>query len=329
MKFVFPENGLWILLMPVSIGIIYLVYRRVKGITNSWFDPKEIRWNFPQLKFWLRFFALILTLISLTGPYLSEGEQEVDVLGREIYLLLDVSSSMNATDIKPSRLEKAKRELKILIEALKGDRIGLIVFTDYAYVQCPLTSDYQMLITFLDLVKTDQFNQTGTQYRNALAASLDRLVNMDANGQAVNKGLVLISDGGDFGDTYTSIIDRLKQKQIKLYPVGIGSYEGTTIPSDPLFPQGAKMRDEDGAPVISYLIDEPLKLMAREFGTKYLTISESYMGLDALEKQLMKLDASPYATQLQLVEKNQYRLFLLPACICLFISLIIMPIKKK
>lgn len=328
MNWVFPEYGYWALAIPVSVGIIYLVYRRVEGLTRQWFAKGTYRMSAPLLKFVLRTVGFMLLFPALAGPYWETQPREVDRLGREIYLLLDVSASMNATDIAPSRLKKAKRELKRLLLQLQGDRVGLIVFTDYAYVQCPLTRDHRLLEEYLDMVDSDQFAQSGTQYRNALGTAYERLMAGEDRQGMSSKAIVLISDGGDFGDTYTSISERLKLQGIKVFPVGIGTYDGAFVPRQASQSGQGYIKQADGSPVVSYLMDESLKQLARDFGTRYVSIEENYQDLHELEAQLLRLDASPFATQKEQVDLNRYQFLLGLALLLLMVSMFIMPIRK-
>ena len=122
---------------------------------------------------------------------------------------------MNSEDIQPSRLEKAKAEIKQCISTFRGDKIGIIAFSDYAYVQCPLTRDYRAAQLFLEMLQTDQYAQSGTQYRNALAVSLDRLLKTPSDARRSQRAIVLVSDGEDFGDNYPSLLNRIRKSNIR------------------------------------------------------------------------------------------------------------------
>ena len=327
MNIVYPAYWIWFLALPVSLGIIFLVYRRVAGIMESWFAVESYKRSYPFVKFLLRSVAYVLLFIALLGPYWGEQAQQLSVMGREIYLLMDVSASMNADDLKPSRLEKAKVEVRHLIEELKGDKIGLIIFADNAYVQCPLTTDFQAVNMFLELVSSEQFAQSGTNFRSALSVALSRFQSVDQRADHVSRAVVMISDGEDFGDTYTSIIDRFKQAHIGVFTVGIGTAEGAFIPNmDKGFRLGYKTH-EDGTTAISQLHDETLKEIALHSGTTYVRIDAQNQGMDELIEQIKLLSASPLASRIEQVKNNQYQIFLAISLVLLMISLFLMPIR--
>ena len=324
----YSDNLIWLLGIPVSIGIIYLVYKRVVYITETWFSPEQYGRSYPFLKMLARMIGFVMLFIGLVGPYWGSSSEAQRVMGREIYILLDVSASMNAEDLRPTRLEKVKKELKNLIANLKGDRIGLIVFSEYAYVQCPLTQDYRAISMFLDMANTDQFVQTGTHFRSALALAMDRFVNVEEGNKNQTRAVVLVSDGEDYGDTYVSLIERLRQFDIDVFTVGVGTYEGAPVPN---MVENRKMgykRYDDGALVISRLIDNDLEKIAKEFGSKYISLNDGSDNLSELETQIKSLTSSPLESNMDQVETNKYQIFLLLSVIALFGSLFVMPIRK-
>ena len=328
MNVVYPQYWIWMLGLPVSIGIMFLVYKRVNQIIDIWFSEDQYERSRPLTKFFLRSAGFILLFVGLLGPYWGNYEQKIGVVAREFYIVMDVSASMNAEDIKPSRLERMKRELKQLIAKLKGDKIGLILFTENAYVQCPLTHDHEAVSMFLDMAETEQFAQTGTQFRSALATAMDRFVNTESSDPNTSRSIILVSDGEDFGDTYASLIERLKDARIEVFTVGVGTYEGAPIPQKTEQNIQSFKRYEDGTMVISRLVDEDLKSIASEFGTHYVSLDEPYDNLGELERQIYSLTASPIEAQMEKVENNRYQIFLFFSVIFLFSSMFLMPIRK-
>lgn len=327
-KIVFPEYWIWMLGLPVTLGIIYLVFRRVSYITETWFSPEQYERSFPLLKLGLRAGGLVLLFASLLGPSWGESEDNLPFMGREIFIVLDVSGSMNAEDIKPSRLDKVKKDLKDLVSRLEGDRIGVILFAEYAYVQCPLTTDRRAVSLFLDMAESEQFAQSGTQFRSALAAAMDRLQNGSANTGNQTQAIILVSDGEDFGDNYASLIERFHQSNIKVFPVGVGTYEGAPVPHIVDSRKAGYKRYEDGALAISRLVDEDLIAIASEFNTSYVRVNSLGKGLESLEKQIQQLNSSPIQANMKKVESNRFQIFLFLALIMLFSSLFLMPIRK-
>lgn len=310
------------LLLPVGVVIGVIYYKSRKAI-KIWFAPSDYRFFIPEMKLILRLFAALLFVIALVGPYWGRIEQEIPVLGREVYVLMDVSASMNCEDIQPTRLQKVKREVKKMIGQMQGDRIGLIVFTSDAYVQCPLTSDLKAANLFLDLVGTAQFSNSGTSFREALQTALVRFQEADSldptKARKMSRSIVLISDGEDFGDTYTSVIERLKKHNVAVFTVGVGTYAGAQVPE---YRNGQKVgvkRSQEGGPAISQLKDETLQDIAASFGTTYHSIDDQFDNLDPILDQVKLLSTQETDRERRLAEVNQYQWFL-AAGVVLFIA---------
>lgn len=297
---------------------------------TSWFSEEQYERSTPMAKMTVRMIGFALIFVSLIGPYLIQEERDVPRVGRDIFFLLDVSASMNAGDLKPTRLEKARRELRRLISNLEGDRVGIVAFTDVGYVQCPLTEDISAAITYLDLLETDQFVQQGTQFRSALAVALDRFQSLEeAHPDRRARVIVLLSDGEDHGDRYTSLINRLKQSQVKVFPIGIGTYDGAPVPTNPAEPKSGYLRTQEGQMVISRLDDEGLRELASEFGTTYVDMTDDRDHLDLLEEQLYSMSASPLERNMQAVAGNQFQIPLFFSIVLLLGTLFLMPIRKE
>ena len=193
---------------------------------------------------------------------------------RQIIFLLDVSASMRAADPAPSRLTFAKKIIRKTIAKLEGDQFGLIVFSNYPYLQCPLTEDEKAFEQLLELASPEQFANQGTEFRGALqllASGLERLKNPRPGRYGV-----LLTDGGAFDENYKSALIRLRELNVPVIPVPIGTERGARIPlptSDA--PRGTDesagsrgfVRDETGTVVISKLETELLNALAEEFST--------------------------------------------------------------
>ena len=329
MNLAFSEYLSWTLLVIPAIILLFLVFNRSEKVILNWFKPSEVLLHTPVLKFGLRSLGFILLAVALIGPYWGRMEQKVNVLGREVYILLDVSGSMNAEDLKPTRLEKVKQELRKMVESLKGDKIGLIVFTSHAYVQCPLTTDYKAVKLFIDLLKTDQFANTGTDFRSGLGMTLDRFINIEKTMDKITRSIIIISDGEDFGDNYASILDRLKDNNIKVFPVGIGTLEGAPVPDMDYGKKIGYKTNKDGTPAVSRLKEEALVELAGEFGTQYHKIDEQIDDLRPVTEQIKLLSASVLNSKIEQVKNNRYQYFLALGLICFTLSMFWMPIRRK
>ncbi|MFM2376540.1 MAG: hypothetical protein RLZZ165_1637 [Bacteroidota bacterium] len=316
-----------VLLLPLGV-MIAIVYFKSRRAMRIWFQRENYRFFQPEVKLAMRGFAVLLLAIAMLGPYWGHKEQDVPMMGREVYILVDVSASMNCEDIQPTRLLKVKRDLKKMIGQLQGDRVGLIVFTSDAYVQCPLTSDINAANLFLDLIGTAQFSNSGTSFREALQTALVRFAESEDSTDTDRKqsrSIVLVSDGEDFGESYTSVVGRLKDHGITVFPVGIGTYAGAQVPE---YRNGQKVgfkKAADGSPAISQLKDETLQELASSFNTEYVSIDDQFDNLDPVLDQIKLLSSVEIDRAQRLSSVNQYQWFLAPGVILILLSMFWMP----
>ena len=326
----FAHGSYWPLLLVAAAGG-YAAWRfraYSTHILGVWFDEKQYRQAWPQLKWGLRLGGLICLCIALLGPYYSTGGQGGVALGREVYFVVDVSASMNCTDIRPSRLIKAKRELKDLLRSLAGDRVGVIAFTDQGFVQCPLTSDVNTVSLFLDMLETQQFTQSGTNLRAGLGIAMQRLSATRAGRKDVSQAVILVSDGEDFGEGYTSVVERLREQFVKVYTVGIGTEEGAPVPRIEDGQASGYILTAEGTPALSRLAEGKLKDIAAVSGTRYVSIRFAHEGLGSLQEQLYDLNYSPAAKAQERVDNNLYPFFLLLGILAIGATMVLMPVTR-
>ncbi|MEM6631232.1 MAG: VWA domain-containing protein [Bacteroidota bacterium] len=290
-RFAYPGYLFAVILIPLGLGCIWLIHKKSLGlIANTFLSLPTPFGKISWLKLTLRSTALILLFLALLGPYRIHSSNSQNLLGREIYFLLDISASMNAQDLSPSRLYKAKRMIRQLVRKLQGDKIGLIVFSDDAFLQCPLTRDYELFETLLGFAEPQQFSRSGTQYRPALSMALDHLNYQNSSEKERNQAVILLSDGEDYGNAYPSILDRYKKNRIKLFAIGLGTRRGSRIPQ-----KGSQgfIEDPQGLPVISSLKDSTLKAIARNARTKFLDVSHIQVSIDPIFEQIESTLVAP------------------------------------
>jgi len=273
-----------------------------------------------HLKFVLFLMALFSLMIALANPQVGTKVEEVKQVGFDVYILLDVSKSMQAEDIKPNRLEKAKYEISQLIRRLQGDRLGLIVFAGRAYIQFPLTTDYNAANLFLNAVDFNSVPQQGT----AIASAVDLALNSFKYDDPTQKAIILITDGEDHEGDIDASIEKAKDKNVVIYSIGLGSVSGVPIPvynQDGI--QVGYKKDINGEIVLTRLNDEILKKIATETGGKYYHGTNTEDELEAIYNDLAKIEETEYGAKRITDYEDRFYYFLVPAIILLLIDFFI------
>jgi len=209
--------------------------------------------------------AILFLIFTLIQPKWGYHWEEVERRGIDIVVAVDTSRSMLADDIKPNRLEAAKREIKDLIDILDGDRVGLVAFAGTAFLQCPLTLDYGAFSIFLDGIDTDLIPVGGTSFGEAIKKSMSAF----SDKLKKHKAIVLITDGEDHQGNAIEMAKAAKEKGIIIYTVGVGKKEGAYIKMRDDKGGEALLKDKEGKVVKSYLDEVLLNKIALETGGAY------------------------------------------------------------
>jgi Ca-activated chloride channel family protein len=259
------------------------------------------------------------------GPSFGESTREVKAIGKDIFICVDLSESMNASDIQPTRLEKVKFELKNLVSAFNSDRIGLIIFSSEAFVQCPLTYDQNALNLFIETLNTNLVPKAGTDFGPPLEMALKKLQEEQANTlQQQSKVIVLISDGEDFGEHTENAVKDIRDSNIKLFTLGVGTTTGSRIQTNAGF-----KTDRNGQEVITKLNDKGLKSLAIQTEGKYYEINESKNDVTRLINSINQIEGELRDARLMDVSANKYYYFLAAALLLMVFDLVtsVKPIK--
>ncbi len=279
---------LLLFLIPVfAFALAWANRQRKKGLENfadAAFWPKLMPLTRPLRKIWkqlLWLMALACFMIAFAEPKWGYHFEDVVRKGVDIFLLVDVSNSMLAEDIKPNRLERAKRKIYDLLKMSQGDRIGLIVFAGRAVVLCPLTLDYQAIHQFLESLSPDLIPIQGTDLSGALELAFKSFKD-----PKTQKALIAFTDGEDQNPNFSKGIDRLKEQKIPLYILGFGTPEGAPIPLPK--GEGGFKRDDAGNLVISKLAEKSLMQLASATGGDYVRSVTSDEDLNELYAKGLK-----------------------------------------
>jgi Ca-activated chloride channel family protein len=238
--------------------------------------------------------GLALSVFALARPQWGRVDEPVFDQSREILLAIDLSRSMLTPDVKPTRLDRAKLLIRALLEKLEGERVGLAVFSGTAFLQSPLSADYEILREFLPNLGPDFLPEGGTNYRSLIDTSLQAF----GSSGAADRFLVVLSDGEATDDNWREHVPELKQKGIRVIGLGIGTEAGAMIPDG----TGGFVKDERGAVVLSKLESGTLQELARATGGVYRDAS-SWVDLPSLIRETVETGQKG-----KFLEKNTIRL---------------------
>ncbi len=330
MTFFRTEMLFFIWAVPLMAAVVVYGSRRRRDILQRFSSPHGLETIAPDsagtrrwIKAALLMAAVLFVAIALAGPRYGFRWQEINQRGVDLVIALDCSRSMTATDIQPTRLERAKREVFDLLAMLQGDRVGLVAFSGTAYLQCPLTLDYNAFNLFLNALSPDYLPVGGT---DITAATQTAMESFDPKSPA-DKAVILITDGENTGsEDPLKAAETLKQKGIKLFCIGVGGAEGVPIPEA----AGGFKKDRSGQIVLSRLDETTLKKMAVITGGTYVRSVAGDMDLDAIYTYeiLQKMDAQMLTSGRKQVWEDRFQWPLALALICLVVELLL-PVTRK
>lgn len=318
---------LLLLLLLVPVGVFYLARdkrkraRRMEKFAESRFlsfylQPLSIfHW---YLKAGILLAAFLFLVLAIARPQWDREMQMTSRSGLDIVVCIDVSKSMDATDIQPSRLERAKDQISLFVDQLKGDRIALIPFAGTAFVQCPLTDDYGAVKLFLSNLDTNTVPIWGTDISTALTKAAGVFPE-----NTKNKVVILISDGEDLEGNVISQARKMAQDKITLYTLGVGSAEGSSIPVRDNNGNVQYARDESGSIIVSKLDSRTLDAIATATGGKFYLVTPQQSEIYAIMKSIEGMEKNKYSSKFFDRYKEQYAWFAGFALILFLVNIII------
>lgn len=266
--------------------------------------------------FLLGFSSLIIALCNLqTGSKLTEVKRE----GADIIVCIDVSNSMLAQDLQPNRLTRAKYALEKMIDALEGDRLGLVIFAGEAYVQLPITTDYSAAKLFLESINSGMVPVQGTN----LADAINKASESFSNDVAKNKAIILITDGENHESEAIEAAENCSKKGIMINTIGIGSQNGVPIPLVENGEIKGYRKDKEGQTVVTKLNSDLLKAIAGKANGVYVQASQADIGLGAVMTKIGELDKAQLENKMYTDYEDQFQWFIGLALILFFIEFLI------
>jgi Ca-activated chloride channel family protein len=322
----------WLFLVwtvPVALALYVMAHVRRSRLLGDYATTKALERIAParsNRRRWARailvLVSLLLVSIAVSGPRYGHKWRNVERKGVDLVVALDCSRSMLAEDLKPNRLERAKREVVDLLNALEGDRVGLVAFAGTAFLQCPLTLDYAGSHLFLQTLSPDFLPVGGT----ALAAAIDvARAGFDPESPA-EKAVVLITDGEATQGDPLAAAEEAAREGIRVFVIGVGSEAGAPIPQS----KGGFVKDQDGNIVLARLEEESLQRIAAATGGAYTRSVTGDMDLDLIYTQEIRgrMEAKTLEGGKVKVWEDRYQWPLAVAVITLFAGLAL-PLRKR
>lgn len=271
----------------------------------------------PDVKFWLLLAAMVMVIFMLAQPQFGSKMETVKRQGIETVVALDISNSMLAQDVAPSRLEKSKKLISRLVETFNNDKVALIVFAGEAFTQLPITSDYVSAKMFLETISPSLISTQGTDIRAAINLAMKSFTPNDGVGRAI----VLITDGENHEGGAIEAAQEAAKKGIHVFVLGVGSPDGSPIPVEG---SNEFRRDKDGNVVVTRLNEEMCREIARAGNGMYVRVDNTNNAERALNAEVNKLAKADVETQVFTEFDEQFRVLAWLALILLAVEIMIL-----
>lgn len=273
--------------------------------------------------------SLALLALALAGPRIGTKLREVKREGLDLVIALDVSLSMQAEDVSPNRLQRARNEVKKLLDELKGDRVGLVLFAGDAFIQCPLTTDYGAVRLFLDVADPSMIPTPGTNFNAATQMAIRAFESVDekTRSKQTSRAVLFISDGENHVGNVDALARELHEAGVTVFAAGVGETSGTPIP---LYTRGrltGYKRDEANEVVSSRLEEDALKALGD--GGAYFRIARTSSTLSQLPRALDRMEKTEFSSDLFEEYEERYQWPLALGLLLLLLESVIVERKKK
>lgn len=330
-RFAHPELLYLLIIIPLLILFYVVMINKKKKAIAEFGNPELLKPLMPLVsykreswKFIMILIALIFVIVGVAGPQFGSKLQQVKKQGVELMIVLDVSNSMLAQDIKPNRLEKAKMAISRMVEKLSDDKVGMIVFAGDAFVQLPITTDYSSAKLFLSNINTDIVPVQGT----AIGAAIDLAAKSFTPETETSKAIIIITDGENHqDDAIAAARIAHDEKGITIHTIGMGLEQGAPIPEkgNP----GQFMKDGSGNVVVSKLDEQTLQEIAKAGEGMYVRASNSEVGLSRLLDDVGKMEKNLLEEKVYTDYAEKYQYFILVGLFFIFIEFMILGRRNK
>ena len=312
-----------LVLIPLLALIRYLSYRNQKKRLRKFGEPSllkdlmpDVSRFRPSVKFWILQGALALLIVMLARPQMGTKINHEKRVGIETIIAMDISNSMRAEDIVPSRLDRSKMMVENLVDHFTNDKIGLIVFAGDAFVQLPITSDYVSAKMFLSSIDPSMMASQGTD----IARAIEMASHSFTQEEGIGKAIVVITDGEDHEGGAVEAAEAAKKNGMRVYVLGVGSTQGAPIPVPGT---GNYMQDNTGNTVMSALNEDMCKQVAQAGGGAYIHVENNSAAQEQLDNELDKLAKKETSTAVYSEFDEQFQAFGVLALLLLILEICI------
>ena len=324
MNFAKPEYLLLLVTIPlVGMLMYYASKKRKQSLSKLGESPllrrltSSINWRGRRWKNVLLLMSLTFFILAVARPQWGSEVREIDQEGLQVMVALDVSHSMLAQDIKPTRLDRAKLEIADLMKQLSGDEIGLVLFSGASFIQVPLTSDYYSALSYLDNADPEVISRPGTVIGDAIRTAA---LGFDPN-LSSQKVLIVMTDGEDHETDPLAAAKAVAEEDVLIYTIGFGTPEGEPIPV--MDENGSVVdykRDQNGEVVLSMLDESTLQSIAQTGNGKYYRASADGSELQSLLTEIDSLQKDQLQSRFETTQIERYQIFLAIAIVLLVIG---------
>lgn len=325
--FAYAQYLLLIFLIPVFFIVQAVLLRIRRNRLRKFGDEKLVSQMMPSYsksKVWVRLvlfsIGFFFFVIGLSRPQIGARLKEQEIKGAEIIIAIDVSNSMLAEDYSPNRLERAKLAVSRLVDKLRDDRIGLVIFAGTSFVQLPVTTDYVSAKMFLNSIDTGSIPIQGTALGDAITTCIRSFSAQSDKSRAI----ILITDGENHEDDPVAAAKQAAEMGIKVFTIGVGSPEGKPIPMN-----GELLKDKDGEIVVSRLDEAVLQEIAAEGNGAYVRAGNSEFGLNPIIDDLRKLEDEKYSSVVFEAYDEQFMYFLAIALVFFVLEMLVGDRRSK
>ncbi len=330
--FQFENPSYLYLLFLLPLIIVFYIYSNYKRRNNikKYGDPDliknlmpEVSKYRPDIKFWLTFTAIALTIVMLARPQFGSKMEKVKRTGVEAIVALDISNSMLAKDVTPSRLDKSKMLISRMIDKFTSDKVGLIVFAGEAFTQLPITTDYISAKMFLNTISPSLITTQGTDIGSAINLAMKSFTSQ----KGLERVIIIITDGENHEEGTLEAAKEAAQKGIHIFVLGIGSKNGSPIPIQ----EGSNdyRKDENGNVIITKMNEQMCQQIAQAGHGAYIRVDNSNSAEKSLQKEIDKLAKSDVESTVYSEYDEQFQAIAWLILILLFVEVGILEKKNR